>query len=107
MNKILTTSIVAAIAVMMVGGVMPAIAQPDIQPDSHTKGHDTGIPLKYDPRSCTKSKDGHGPATCTVYIDIDDDGCDRRDNTIEMPIQAIKNANIPECGRGGPAPPPK
>jgi len=96
MNKIFISSIIVGVAIMMVGAVLPAVAEPTIQPDEHRKGHESGIPLKYDPSSCTKKTN-----TCTVFIDSDRNGCDKRDKQIQMPINAIRNAGIPACDDGG------
>lgn len=92
MKKILVGVIITAIAIMMINGILPAVAQPYIQQDNHEKGHDSGIPLKYDPRSCDRRE-----GTCTVFIDTNNNGCDIRDKTIEMPLQVIRHENIPTC----------
>ena len=90
MNKILTVSVLLGVTVIMMGSILPAIAQSGIQTDQTQQR--PSAPL-YTDGVCEQEV-----GTCTVVIDANRNNiCDDSDPRVTMPIKAVEKLGIGLC----------
>jgi len=114
MNKILATTVILGVAAMMVGALIPAMADPAMEADGHKKGHgDTTIwkPHHTDTVDCPKlcpvekhvtgqadpckSTSGHGKIW---YLDSNNDN--QHDHTLKIVEPTVCSDKNPNAGLG-------